>query len=353
MFTGDADADLRELADDESFPHRDAARHAIWFRAGGDVADLVAVHDDPHPCAMTEVVFALAGAKSMWLNWVPMPSEATCNLANHAGANMARGDWDGVVTAALSAAEPASAMTACRRVVGSVEIGIGAFPEPDIRVPLRRGTYAVWRYDGTDPVPNVPAPSDAAVRVLHEVAGEPWTSLLAGYAKAAPLGELPLADLLGLLVHLPGPPDTPRWQHFATTTPTYWYRLLQPWVCLGILHHAASEPWPTATRRQVLVDLAFGVEDWVSDSALFALVTAAYRDPVVREEVRQLVRARLDAAVAAPRLVTIEPSLAHLMLVTPGCRADDRALATAVLTRAARGNADEPASKRRWWQRRH
>src|SRR5205085_3920918 len=73
---------------------------------------------------------------------------------------------------------------------------------------------------------------------------------------------------------LPGPPDTPRWAHLAKSTPTYWYRLMQPWVCLGILHHVEAEPWPASTRRAVLVDLAFGVEDWVSDSALFALVTA-------------------------------------------------------------------------------
>jgi hypothetical protein len=88
------------------------------------------------------------------------------------------------------------------------------------------------------------------------------------------------------------------------------------------------------------------VEDWVSDSALFALVTAAYREPALREEVRGLVRARLDAAVAAHRLVTIEPSLAELMLVTPGCTATDRAVAKAALAGAERGYGKPP-----WWRR--
>jgi len=157
-------------------------------------------------------------------------------------------------------------------------------------------------------------------------------------------------DLLGLLAHLPGPPDTPRWRHLATSTPTYWYRLMQPWVCLAMLHHV-HEPWATSMVRQVLVDLAFGVEDWVADSALFALVTAAYREPDLRAEVRDLVRARLDAAVAADRLVTIEESLAHLMLVTPGCRADDRDVAARAL--AAQPPDDEPPTgRRRWWRRR-
>ncbi|MFI7578059.1 hypothetical protein [Micromonospora sp. NPDC049497] len=359
MFSGDADADLRQMADDPTFPHRDAARYAMRFRSSGDVADLVAVHDDPHPCGMTDVVFAMAGSKRTWLNWVPMPSEAISNIANEIGGRRARGEQLEVSGLGLSGAEPASAMTACRRIAGPVEIGIAEFAPPDIRTPVRPGRYAVWRYDGTEPLPARPAPSEAAVGLLREVAGEPWQSPLSGYVKAAPLGELPLDDLLGLLAHLPAPPDTPRWQHLARSTPTYWYRLMQPWVCLGILHHAKDEPWPTSTRREVLVDLAFGVEDWVTDAALFALVTAAYREPDLRPEVRQLVRARLDAVVAANRPVTIEESLAQLMIVTPGCRPDDRVLATAVLARAAQDDDEDeepspspsPVAKRRWWRR--
>ncbi len=324
------------------------------FRAVGDVADLVAIQDDPHPCGMTDVVFAMAGSKRPWLNWVPMPSEAISNIANEIGGRRARGEQIELTGLGLSAAEPASAVTACRRIAGPLDIGIAAFPEPDIREPVRPGRYTVWRYDGIEPLPAVPAPAADAIRVLHEVGGEPWQSLLSGYLQAAPLGELPLEDLLGLLAHLPGPPDTPRWQHLAKSTPTYWYRLMQPWVCLGIVHHAKDEPWPTSTRREVLVDLAFGVEDWVADAALFALVTAAYREPDLREEVRQLVRARLDTAVAAHRLVTIEESLARLMMVTPGCRADDRAVATAALVRAAQDDDAEPAphTKRRFWRHR-
>ena len=353
VFTDDADADLRRLVDKPTFRHRDAARHAVRFRAVGDVTDLVAILDDPHPCAMVEAVFALAGSKRPWLNWVPMPSEAICNVANEIGGRRARGEHVMLTRLGMSAAEPASAMIACRQITGPIDIDIAAFPPPDIRTPVRPGRYAIWRYDGTQPLPAVPALSAAAVEVLREVGGEPWPSPLSGYLQAAPLGELPLDELLGLLAHLPGPPDTPRWRHLATSTPTYWYRLLQPWVCLGLLHHAPHEPWPTSTRRQVLTDLAFGVEDWVTDAALFALVTAAYRQPELREEVRGLVRARLDVAVAAHRLVTIEQSLAQLMMITPGCRTDDLAVATTVLTRVAQ-DRDQPApsEKRRWWHRR-
>jgi hypothetical protein len=106
--------------------------------------------------------------------------------------------------AALTAAEPASAMTACRRVLGPVDVDIADFPDPGLRRPVQPGRYAVWRYDGTQPVPAVPAPSAAAIELLHQVSGEPWPSPLSGYVQAAPLGELPLDDLLGLLAYLPG-----------------------------------------------------------------------------------------------------------------------------------------------------
>lgn len=345
------------MAEAADFPHRETARRAQRFRAGGRAADLVAILDDPHACGTTEVLFAMAGAQRPWLNWVPMPSEAITTMANEFGARIARGEEIRLGQAGLSAAEPPSAITAARRVVGPFEIGIGAFPAPDIRVPLRRGDYRIWRYDGTDPVPAVPAPSPGAVRVLHEVADQPWLSPLSGRLQAEPLGELPLDDLLGLLCHLPEPPDTERYRFLAVDSPTYWYRFLQPWVCLGILRHREDEPWETSTRRRALIDLAFGPEDWVSDAALFALVTAAYHDPARRPEVHDLVRARLDAAVACRRLVTIEASLARLMLITPGCTPADHALAAGAIARAEADEQDDAcgpapaAGKRRWWRR--
>ncbi|MER7276585.1 hypothetical protein ABT369_19295 [Dactylosporangium sp. NPDC000244] len=345
MIAEDADGELRRLARDPKFRHRDAARRGIRFRAGGDVGDLVAIADDPHPCAMVEVVFALAGAERPWLNWVPMPSETVCLAANQLVARRVRGETVQTNAFVQAVAEPPTALVAARRVVGPVSVRTAAFPAPDIRVPLRRpARFAIWRYDGVHPVPAVAAPSQRAVAVLHEVGEETWPSVLSGYLRAEPLGALPLEELLGLLAHLPDPPATPRWAHLARSTPTYWYRLLGPWVCLGLLHHAPGEPWPSSVRRQVLLDLAFGVEDWSADAALFALVALAYREPARRREVRDLVRARLDAAVGAGRVVTIEESLAHLMLVTPGCTASDHAKARAVLARHG-----VPAPKRRRW----
>ncbi|WP_436529094.1 hypothetical protein [Actinoplanes sp. HUAS TT8] len=332
MVSENVEDKLREFAEDPDFPHREAARHALRFRSSGEVSDLVAIADEPHGCGTTELLFAMAGEKRTWLNWVPMPEEAVINISRDIARRRAAGEEAEITELGLSGGEPPSALAAFERAAGKpVKIGIAEFGEPDMRVPLRPGRFAVWRYQGDEAEPAVFAPSGEAVRVLHQVGAEPWASPLSGYVQAEPFGDLPLDDLLGLLVHPPQAPDIPRYQVLARSDPAYWYRLLQPWVCLGILHHEKQEPWATSTRRQVLVDLAFGVEDWVSDAALFALVTAAYRQPEIRDEVRGLVADRMLAATRAPRPVTIWTSLAHLMLITPNATADDRSLAAAIL----------------------
>ena len=56
-------------------------------------------------------------------------------------------------------------------------------------------------------------------------------------------------------------------------------------------------------------------------------LTAVWVPDAAHETMSDLVRARLDAAAAANRWVSIHASLAALMVVTPGCRAEDRAAA--------------------------
>src|SRR4051794_33064126 len=100
------------MAGDPRFPHQDTARLALRYRSAGDVADLVAIHDDAHPCAMTDIIFALAGAQRPWLNWVPMPTEAIAGVGNEVARRRARGEELRLTRLGLSAAEPPSAMAA-------------------------------------------------------------------------------------------------------------------------------------------------------------------------------------------------------------------------------------------------
>ena len=111
-------------------------------------------------------------------------------------------------------------------------------------------------------------------------------------------------------------------------------RSVQAWVCLGILHHRADEePWSSSRRRRLLVRLAFGIEDWVTEAALFALVTAAWVNPAVRPDVAAIVRQRLSDAmlVSRYRAVSIIWSLAHLAMITPELDAEARGWAGSLL----------------------
>jgi hypothetical protein len=119
-------------------------------------------------------------------------------------------------------------------------------------------------------------------------------------------------------VHIP-PPTGDNWATLQRTDPCYWPRFAQAYVCLGVLHHRPEEPWPVSTRRRVLVDIATGIEDWTTDAATFALVTAAWVDPLVRTDVAALVSRRFAGVRKAMRRrpVSIAISMASLVLLTP------------------------------------
>jgi hypothetical protein len=137
--------------------------------------------------------------------------------------------------------------------------------------------------------------------------------------------------LLALLVHPVPAPDGGdiSWDRY----PALWTRAAQVWACLGLLHHDTGERWARSTRRQVLVDLAFGVEDWTAEAALYALMTAAWVDPSIRSDVADLVRERIGhlAKARAKRPVTIGGSLARIALATPEIDAKTRSLAEQIL----------------------
>ncbi|TDB73278.1 tetratricopeptide repeat protein, partial [Micromonospora sp. KC723] len=180
-----------------------------------------------------------------------------------------------------------------------------------------------------------------------------WPHPPAAYDAAVGLATLDLADLLGLLVHPPEPPATAVGRVLAGQDPSLWVRCVQVWACLGLLHHRTDEPWAESTRRRVLVELIWGVEDWITEAALFALVTAAWVDPAVRADVAGMVAERLAdvAEVARERPVPIAVSLAYLALATPALDEATAALARA-LTGAAGGVARRDRfSLRRLWRR--
>lgn len=301
----------------------------LRYRLDGDIAHLVRLADwwREHPeHEYADRMLANACDRRPWLGMVPWASEAVASLLRNLAEREKTGEHVTVKNMTLSALEVPSAMAVLRwrlpglRVTG-IEAGRDpATPEPSIRRPVAEGRYRLWTYVGTEALAVPPAPSQAAVAAVRSLAanGYPRHPVNA-YDCGVALSGLSVEDLLGLMAHAVPAPDTPAWRSADSSDPTYWRRCAQAWACLGLLHHKADEPWLSSARRQVLVDLLRGVEDWATDAAMNALVVAAWADPAVRGDVAELTGGRFTVAADAyaRRVVSIAGPMAHLVLATP------------------------------------
>lgn len=329
------------LAMEPAHPKAFPAMCEMRFQVDQDVAHLVRLadwwRDHPQHSYAGQMLAKACGGRP-WIGMVPFPSEAVAGLLR----NLADGRdlaeiGDAEVKLSLSEVEVPSAIAALRSAVPGLRFTEDPpTPAPDIRVPLAEGRYRLWAYAGIEALPVPPAPSAAAVAALRSAAAGGYPPHPpAAYDAAVALSGLGVDDLLGLMAHPVPAPDVLWWQQAARISPMYWPRSAQAWACLGLLHYRSGEPWPSSSRRAVLVDLLRGVEDWAADAAMNALVVAAWTDPAVRDDVMNLVARRFLDAAAAYRhraVTTIEP-MAHLVLAAPGMNADVRDLAQEILER--------------------
>ncbi|MEV0943010.1 tetratricopeptide repeat protein [Micromonospora wenchangensis] len=322
----------RALTRDPTFDCAVHTAHRLRFLRDGDVAHLVDLADftRDHPDDSHEHTDLAESCRGR--PWLGQVTPATGAMVDALRRTLAA---DGFPDAAvrLDTVEPPSAMRTVAAAVPGLHVEVTGVAEPDPREPRRDTGYRLWRYEGTTAAPALPTPSPAAAERVRHLAHPAWPHPPAAYDAAVGLATLDLADLLGLLVHPPDAPPTALGRVLSGQDPSLWVRCVQVWACLGLLHHRTDEPWATSTRRRVLVELIWGVEDWITEAALFALVTAAWIDPTVRPDVAGLVAERLAdvAAVAQGRPVPIAVSLAHLALATPAVDPDTTALAHRLL----------------------
>lgn len=292
--------------------------HALRYQAMPDVRHLLALYEhlQRHPDHdYAEYLLESRCHGTAWLGHVDWATEALINgmrqLIERYGPA-----YPSKIETRLSGIEPPSAGLAARFAVPGLSVITEKVPEPDPRLATRPVATRVWRYEETTPVPAVEAPSERALALARELAAPRWPYPPALYDRALPLGELPLSDLLGLLVYPPEPSTAPWQDRYAAQAPDVWVRAVQALACMGIAHHQPSQPWAESARRAVLLDLLDGAEDWVCEAAGFALVAVGWAFPPARDEVASRVIARLRAGTeaAATRPVSILASLCRLAL---------------------------------------
>ncbi|MEW2327384.1 tetratricopeptide repeat protein [Micromonospora chersina] len=308
----------RALTRDPTFDCAVHTAHRLRFQRDGDVAHLVALADfvRDHPDDTHEHGDLAESCRGRpWLGQVTPAGGPVLDALRQALA----AETGAPVAVRLDGLEPPSAMRTAAAAAPGLAVEVAAVADPDPREPRRATTCQLWRYDGTVAAPTLPTPSAEAAERIRQLAHPAWPHPPAAYDAAVALATLDLSDLLALLVHPPAAPATALGRVLAGQDPSLWVRCVQVWACLGLLHHRTDEPWAESTRRRTLLELVWGVEDWITEAALFALVTAAWVDPAVRPDVARAVAERLAdvAAVARERRVPIAVSLAHLALATP------------------------------------
>ncbi|GAA3454396.1 tetratricopeptide repeat protein [Dactylosporangium matsuzakiense] len=348
------DAAIRRAPDYDCAVHT-AAR--LRFRRDGDVRHLVALVDflREHPVNSHEHTDLDAACHGRpWLSSVDRPAESVINLLHQ----IPRDNRAMKGTATVSALEVPSALRVVHRELPGLTLTIEGDPPPDMVQPQRPGGRVLWHYSGLRAAPAVPPPDRQSLELLRGVAWPRWANPVAAYDRALPLGQLPADELVALLVHPPAGTD-PRLPDGV------WERAAQAFACLGLLHceelRAGVEPGDTTRSRELLTGIAFGIEDWTTEAAVFGLVVAAWLDPACRGEVREAVGRRFVAAMqqSRHRVVTIRESLATLALATPDMIPEVATLARDLLSRADEPEAPrrapappQPPRKRRWFGRR-
>lgn len=287
--------------------------HRLRFLRDGDARHLVALADfarESPPSTHDHSDLADCCEDRDWLGGPAAATEACVNtLYQIPEEQRATGRFTRFFVDAL---EVPSAIGILRRRCPDIKIEVGGAVPADMTGVLRSGR-PLWTYDGLVAAPAVPPPTARGAALLADVASSVWAHPVAAYNQALPLGELYTEDLRGLLVHPPAKPEAWSGDPFGI----WWVRSTQVFACLGMLH--CEEAGDPAARRQQLAEIAWGVEDWTTEAALFALVTAAWVDPSCRDEVAELVGDRFMTALRASRgrVVTILGSLAHLVRMTP------------------------------------
>ncbi|MFF6958820.1 hypothetical protein [Streptomyces sp. NPDC008317] len=336
----------RAVTADPRHPQAAPAVHGVRYAADGDPAHLVALTDHlrehpDHPYAGT--VLARHSEWQPWLGVVDSATEATVNVLHQIlespDAQAIRSGGGAKLSA--SAVEPPSAALAFALALPGGTLVNDAAGDPDPRQPTAEVAVRIWRYEGLAALPAVAPPSPEAAGLVQDTASVSWPHLPAAYDHAVRLAGLGLDDLLGVLAHPPQPPDDDQGRFLRDHRPELWIRAVQTFACLGVAHHRADEPWEDSRRRAVLLDLLHGPEDWVNETAAFAMVATAWGDPAVRADVGlRLTERMLDAAKAyQTREVTVLGSLCRLVLLCPWLDDTYTSLARDLLAAVRRSDA--------------
>ena len=153
-----------------------------------------------------------------------------------------------------------------------LKVAVERVPKPDPRWPIEPVKYTLWDYAGTDATPGLPIPSQDVANEVAKLACEPFENDLnwaSASRVAAKLGEGRIPELLATLVH---PPPVP-----PGKTSLQWVPRVQQTVAKVIA--STSELWENTARRDALLAMLLGPQDWITKAAIHAMARIALDQP--------------------------------------------------------------------------
>jgi len=233
---------------------------------------------------------SLLDAATPWVGYLPTPEESSIHAVLGILEHIESGkpvrpspEWTFHVSALeapsvrLVAAQFVSVVRPDARIVFDVE----KVPEPDPRLPFAPVDWVVWRYEGTEPHPNLPVPDSERMAPVVDLASQSfsaatWLRSARAIAKGFRPEEAPL--LLAQMVH---PPLSE--QRFP---PWRWIPRLQ--LACAYVIAAIDDGWHGSWRKRALLSLVHGPVDWTATTGIVALTEIARAEPEYREEIRAL-----------------------------------------------------------------
>lgn len=155
----------------------------------------------------------------------------------------------------------------------TLNVAVAAIPDPDPRKPFRDHVdFLLWRYEGTNPHPALPAPAPMIVDAIQCIALEPYDVAI-DWAKAGFLAERfgpnAIPDILSTMVHPPLLPDG--------ASSLSWVPRIQAIAAMAIAQ--IDSGWEGSCRLPALTSLLFGPSDWTTVAAISALGHIAEKEP--------------------------------------------------------------------------
>ena len=168
-----------------------------------------------------------------------------------------------------------------------VNVTVEKIPKPDPRVPCRPVKYALWIYKGTAPQPALPSPQQAILKVVAELASNPYDrdeNWKDAQIAARNFSEDQIPQLLAAMVN---PPPTPAGQDALE-----WIPRIQL-VAAQIIAHI-GDGWQSSARREALLSALFGPRDWITVAAIIALAHLAEENREIEADVQDAFKTLSD-----------------------------------------------------------